>query len=76
MKSGTLAQVHRKGIKAGYHDRCFKGTGLSSKEPRLWTSTDTLKETEDPVHQCVVADNATRGENGDILPDASMLLHF
>lgn len=49
MKAGTLAQVHRKGIKAGHHDQCFKGTELSSKEIRLWTSTDSIhKDTEGP----------------------------
>lgn len=51
MKSGTLAQVHRKGIKAGYHDHCFKETELSSKEIRLWTSTEAvLKNTDGQSH--------------------------
>lgn len=65
MKSGTLAQVHRKGIKAGYHDQCFKEAELSSKELRLWTSIDTiLKDADDPFHQCITADNAKWGGRG------------
>lgn len=62
MKSGTLAQVHRKGIKAAYHDHCFKETEPSSKEIRLWTSIDViLKDTDGPNHECITVDNAKCG---------------
>lgn len=68
MKSGTLAQVHREGIKAEYQDQCFKETKLSSKEGRLRTSSDTtLKDIDDPFHKWVLVDNAKCGENSNVL---------
>lgn len=63
MKSGTLAQVHRKGIKAGYRDHCFKETELSSKERRLWTSIDAiLKDTDGRNHEGITVDNLSVGK--------------
>lgn len=68
MKSDILAQVHRKGIKAGYHDHCFKETELSSKEVRLWTSMNAiLKATDGPSREWTTADNAKCGQNGYFL---------
>lgn len=62
MKSGKLAQVHRKGIKAGYHDQRFKETEQSSKEIRPGTSTDTvLKDTDDAFCKCITVDSARCG---------------
>lgn len=77
MKSGTLAQVHRTGTKAGYHYQCFKEVELSSKELRLWTSMDAiLADTDDPVCQCLTADSAKHGGNGNVLTDFSSVLKF
>lgn len=68
MKSGKLAQVHRKRIKAGYHDPCFKDSELCSKEIRLWTSIDEiLKDVDDPFNECLIVDHATRGGSGAYL---------
>lgn len=64
MKSGTLAQVHRKGIKAGSRDPCFKDTELCSKGIRLWTSIDDiLKDVDDGCDECLIVDHATCGGN-------------
>lgn len=68
MKSGTLARVHRKGNKAGDHDRCFKETEPSSKEIRLWTSIDAiLKDTDGPTRERITADSAKCGESSYFL---------
>ena len=57
MKSGKLAQVHTRGIKAGSCDQCFREMEQSSKEIRPWTSIDiTLKDTDDPSCRCIIAD--------------------